>query len=435
MTTQILTFRPVARYGALAVTLLIGSAVVAGGLKLPKIKAPKLSQVVNVLSPSAAITSVAVGTVGGKPAEVARNLDAQVDKAGSAVGNAIADSAKAGLSYTVTPLKVNSSAVEAALGNKSWKEASTEFTNAYKKMAAKQGQAVKTSTGAVVEVSNIQFNTERDLAAVVGGKTATELVNGIQVPQRLAQALTLTAGEYAALVSQGKDPMMAFAAQLAVLLDQARDAHMHDAKPIPDSIKEMLALHYPQALLAGTKYAIGSIEISLPNGIRVFSPGNAVALNGLIVFPREPGQGLSSLMWWAHEVRHQEQYAELGGTLPFAWAYMRHSGSMEGDADRAAEIVMAKNSVTEQFVMRLASAETTLKARALTCANTKGIEPPHRRDSQAVCGLNLYVQPEATAATGVTRVAYFPDGKTNQYCGLNGSELTSWMQEQGWRCN
>jgi hypothetical protein len=113
-----------------------------------------------------------------------------------------------------------------------------------------------------------------------------------------------------------------------------------------------LSAHYSGATLASAQYVIDdNLEVTLPNGIKVFAKGTAVTLWNITVFPSTPDfNNVGDRHWWAHEAKHIVQYAMFGGTLPFAYEYIKHCPELERDADRAADATLLQNNEAESFL-------------------------------------------------------------------------------------
>lgn len=130
---------------------------------------------------------------------------------------------------------------------------------------------------------------------------------------------------------------------LAAAVTAARDRHGRTARPIPAGVRSALRGHFSDALLARARYVIGADRVSLPTLIngsrRLFGEahGHAVTVGDVIVFSRDPGMNLD---WWAHELRHVEQYQRwgIGG---FSRRYVGDWRAVERDASTKASRVGA----------------------------------------------------------------------------------------------
>ena len=140
----------------------------------------------------------------------------------------------------------------------------------------------------------------------------------------------------------GEDSMVYLATSLASAIREAERSYPQ-AQALPAPVKERLRGMYPAAVLDEARWTVGRLEINLPAAINqamafLGHDDNAVTVGHTIVFSRLPeiGGDMSddSLAWWAHEVRHVEQYRELG-IDGFAAAYVRDPDALERDARHA----------------------------------------------------------------------------------------------------
>jgi uncharacterized membrane protein len=128
---------------------------------------------------------------------------------------------------------------------------------------------------------------------------------------------------------------------LAPLLAAAIKASRDDARsagtePIPPNIRVAMTKFYSDALLDRVRYRVGQgNELSVQaNSIR-FGDAAAVSLIDTIVFA-ETDDALYDEALWAHELHHIVQYADWG-LMDFSKRYVRSSGSVENQAEAAAD--------------------------------------------------------------------------------------------------
>ncbi|MBB5511135.1 eCIS core domain-containing protein [Paraburkholderia atlantica] len=141
----------------------------------------------------------------------------------------------------------------------------------------------------------------------------------------------------------GQDPRQVYAAPLAAAIHQARDAHIDDAEPIPDSVKEALRGTIPDDVLENARYATGHLEITVANAINrshvaLGDDGYAVTVDDVIVFSDPPSSDpdeTAALHWWAHELTHVWQYSRWG-VERFALNYMNNYSAVEKEAENYA---------------------------------------------------------------------------------------------------
>jgi uncharacterized protein DUF4157 len=140
----------------------------------------------------------------------------------------------------------------------------------------------------------------------------------------------------------GEDPSVLIAPSLASAIREAEASYEQTAKALPETIKRRLRALYSPELLERARWTVGRLEINLPaainQGMALFGhEHHAVTVGRTIVFSHEPELGLElggdALAWWAHELRHVEQYRDLG-IDGFALAYVRDPAALERDADQ-----------------------------------------------------------------------------------------------------
>jgi len=173
---------------------------------------------------------------------------------------------------------------------------------------------------------------------------------------------------------------------LAAAIQQAHDRFQRIAKPIPTDVRsELLKRGFTTTVLDRARYAVGTVEIALPNFVGKFEryfehQDMAVTVDNIIVFPREPGSYAESCTWWAHEMTHVKQYTEMG-VEAFAYSYSNDvvhgkkymNIQLEADAFANADKVTDGNQCTAQLAGDLAvrlQAEKSLDASNKTTDTT-----------------------------------------------------------------
>lgn len=119
---------------------------------------------------------------------------------------------------------------------------------------------------------------------------------------------------------------------LVFALRQARDeATANGTQPIPLHIRAQLEPWYDFAVLDAARYRVGNEQqISAANALLQNPDVNAVTLIDTVIF-RRPGDAEDNVALWAHELKHVQQYQELG-VEGFAQQYTRDYQALEGPA-------------------------------------------------------------------------------------------------------
>lgn len=294
------------------------------------------------------------GDVGKGISRVGTEGDKEMKKVNETVVNPAVDSAKdaveATYRATVLPLKATSEAGQAVLGQKSWDEASKEVSKSWTTTFQTAGDAVssagKATYGANEALIKVPINVSREVA----GKKAGKIVQNVMVPARWANALGLSATEYAAIVVKGQDPKMLIAVPVATAMRAARDHHYPNSKPLPPYIKKRFSGLYPAEIINKARFTVGDYEFTLPNalnkGAEIFQGSeNASVMDDVIIFGRAPSENSDSdLHWWAHELHHVQQYHDWG-VDKFAYIYINYpfeDGWLERQADQKADYVLTQ---------------------------------------------------------------------------------------------
>ncbi|MEE1888572.1 eCIS core domain-containing protein [Pseudomonas carassii] len=119
---------------------------------------------------------------------------------------------------------------------------------------------------------------------------------------------------------------------LVFALRQARDeATASGSQPIPLHIRAQLEPWYDFAVLDAARYRVGDEQqISAANALLQNPDVNAVTLIDTIIF-RRSADAEDNVALWAHELKHVQQYQELG-VEEFARRYTRDYQALEGPA-------------------------------------------------------------------------------------------------------
>jgi hypothetical protein len=129
-----------------------------------------------------------------------------------------------------------------------------------------------------------------------------------------------------------KDVELMASSSLVYALRQARDeATARGSEPIPLHIRAQLEPWYDFAVLDAARYRVGDEQqISAANALLQNPDVNAVTLIDTIIF-RHASDGEDNVALWAHELKHVQQYQELG-VEEFARRYTRDYNALEGPA-------------------------------------------------------------------------------------------------------
>lgn len=119
---------------------------------------------------------------------------------------------------------------------------------------------------------------------------------------------------------------------LVFALRQARDeATANGTQPIPLHIRAQLEPWYDFAVLDAARYRVGNEQqISAANALLQNPDVNAVTLIDTVIF-RRTADAEDNVALWAHELKHVQQYQELG-VEGFAQQYTRDYQALEGPA-------------------------------------------------------------------------------------------------------
>jgi hypothetical protein len=121
-----------------------------------------------------------------------------------------------------------------------------------------------------------------------------------------------------------------------------------DIRTIPLNIRAQLEPYYDIQVLDSARYKVGDDgELNAANTMLQNPDVNAVTLVDIIVF-RNPDDALNNAALWAHELKHVQQYQQLG-VGEFAARYTRDYNAIEAPAyEIQARVARAlKTSVTQ----------------------------------------------------------------------------------------
>jgi hypothetical protein len=201
-----------------------------------------------------------------------------------------------------------------------------------KEYVAQQGQALGDITNTARTVAASANNAAGDLVSQVAGDKARIVYDIVTGPDRIQREFTFTATQQAASLLQGQDPLISIAMPLAAALRDAHSQYGGQAQPIPDEVKTILAPLVPADVLGRARYTVGTFKLSLPDFIEGLKPENAVTIDDVIVFPRQPDfSDTDDLAWLVHELKHVKQFQDWG-IDEFAFNYLKNYHAVEDQA-------------------------------------------------------------------------------------------------------
>lgn len=209
---------------------------------------------------------------------------------------------------------------------------------AAKSVLISKGKALEASAEAASAASEQKNNVKVSIGQAVAGDTGKTVVTLATGLDRLQVEFGTTAAIQAAQIAQGKDPKMVVAAPLAAAIRASHDQFEAQSRPLPDNIRQRFSGKYPVGILDSARFAIGGLSISVPdiaNGTRrvLSNADNATTVGNVIVFSTDPKD---SFHWWAHELRHVQQYSEWGIDV-FAYKYVIGCHAVESEAENKAQ--------------------------------------------------------------------------------------------------
>lgn len=205
---------------------------------------------------------------------------------------------------------------------------------------------------AVVTTANFSALVTHEVnAAIVGfvqeiaGDGVAKFANFVFLPKEVIAHLPAVIAEQ--IISVSKDVENAknvVAVPLHALLAQVLTYYEGEGTPLPAQIKGHLAGFFEDAELDRVRYVVddgGGNVAAIINALQTqFGANNhAVAVDHLIVFANEPGVGLKSVFWWAHEIQHTIQYSKWG-VKGFAEKYLENPHAVEQEANDVALAAM-----------------------------------------------------------------------------------------------
>ena len=245
------------------------------------------------------------------------------------VGNTITGGLKAVTQVATAPTQVVINAAKAPFTPSSYYQPVVQ-------LAQTTNQTVVNGINVVNAPQTFLVQQATQAAGNIAGKPGEFVIDLGTFMQQYSNNLALSGAQVSNNILNGQNPFQIVGAPLAASIHAARDRFINSSSPIPADVKQALAPYFDQNTLDRARYAIGSVEIALPNlisqGRKLFGDGDwAVTVDDIMVFPRDPGSYQQSCQWWAHELTHVQQYAKWG-VEQFAYNYVKGYHSVEDEA-------------------------------------------------------------------------------------------------------
>lgn len=228
----------------------------------------------------------------------------------------------------------------------------------FQEVAKSGGETVNVAAQAFfIDPQSFLYQKARSFAAV-GGTPGKFVFDVATFTTKSINDLTGAGATNIGTAVQRQNPLQITAAPLAAAIRAAKDAHAEDAKPIPTDVRTALRGYFSETTLARAKYAVGSVEITLPNfigrGAKLFGNDYAVVVDDIIVFNTEPPSYSQGAFWWAHEMTHVQQYEAMGIEV-FAYEYQLRHQRFEDEADANARRVTGDSSKVGRSQLKIGS--------------------------------------------------------------------------------
>lgn len=274
--------------------------------------------------------------VGGDVGKVLNDAEKTIDQTAKAVGKAVEAGANVAFTSITAPTTVTWALIT---GNP--KAAEDTAKSLVKSTIDAVGAAAEIASTPYYFAADVTRDMDGDGIKIVRGAIAGKLVEINIVPALLAQVGQEHLTDPQAIADAVKTAPLA--AILAANLQGAHSVLEPAAHELPKLLRSFLKNHYRDETLDHAKYIVSQFGLTLPeviNGSQAFMGNHAfaVTVGNVIVFSTEPGVSDESLHWWAHEVAHVEQYADLGFD-GFARKYVEDYKSIEDAAEAKANTV------------------------------------------------------------------------------------------------
>ena len=288
------------------------------------------------------------------PAKTIKKTIKVTKKVGKTAGKAIGKTSKVLVKAAVEPVKVPTKSVYNTGRVLVGKAKVSEIYKPYTKAIAENGKLVPMAVKTINYPPKKMMRLMQGASSKIGGRTGEFIFDLGTFTNRYFPELGLALAHNVSDVASGKNPLQVIGSPLAGAIRAARERHIASAKPLPQSVKVALKGCFPQSILSRAKYAVGTVEITLPNFIGKvikYGDGYAVVVNDIIVFNQEPGNfSHNNAFWWIHELTHVQQYNDLG-IESFSYSYMKDLGkSLEKKADANAARILRNLNAKRRFL-------------------------------------------------------------------------------------
>ena len=179
------------------------------------------------------------------------------------VGSFIGKALDMGQKITTAPVKTVINTAKTVTGDGSIKD----IYQPYREIARSAGNTIESASDLVTNPQDTIYREIEKQVHNVGGDPAVFVFDVATFQQRYLTQLTHSGALATANVLRGQNPLQITAAPLAGAIHAARERHWPRSKPLPDDVKEGLAGLIDAVTLNRARYAIGEVEITLPNFI------------------------------------------------------------------------------------------------------------------------------------------------------------------------
>lgn len=272
-----------------------------------------------------------------------------------------------GVQIATAPTQTVLSATQTLLGNKS----AEQILDPVRSLGQSAGSSVSGATSLISQPQDFLYQKAREFSQRVGGSAGSFIFDVGTFSSQLYAQMGISGAQATAQVLRGQNPLVIFGSPLAAAIRAAREAHFPNSYPLPQDVKNALQGKFSSAVLNRARYAVGNVEITLPNfigkGAKYQEDHYAVVVDDIIVFKSSPPGFNGYGFWWAHEVTHVEQYMNWGVEV-FAFNYMRDFGNgIEREADQRAATIMGTPLFSAQSQARTHDLSTTSEVFVAQC--------------------------------------------------------------------
>jgi len=275
------------------------------------------------------------------------------------IKKAVGDIANTTVKTITAPTEVLINTGKAVTGNGSV----NDIYKPIQQVVSQTGNTTASTVGILSQPQTYFMQKAQEFSQSVGGNTGAFIFDVGTFSNRYYNELAQAGVNTTNGILQGQNPFQISAIPLSAAIRAARERHISNSMPLPDDVKNALKPYFSESILNKARYAIGNIQITLPNFIGqgqkfMGNDAYAVTVNDIIVFNRQPGNFAQDGNWWAHEVTHIQQYQNLG-IETFSFNYLRDLGSsIEKEAqDNANRITntSTKNGFSSSYALNVGS--------------------------------------------------------------------------------